>query len=846
MKIFIPLLFLVAATEFAFSQPTTPGNPSAKKAIAATSTAAPSPAKGGPKPYKEVITEKAISQTGLFTVHKVEDKWYFEIPDSLLNKEILAITRFVKSPAGSRSYGGEKVNEQTIRWEKGPSDNIFLRVITIINVATDSSQPIAQAVRNSNVDPIAAAFEIKAFGKDSNSVVIDVTDFFKLDNQPVSLSSDIKRRYTLGGISSDRSFISYIHSYPLNTEVRTVKTFSSSAAPGIPGFGSSSLPAADVAGAVTMELNNSFIMLPSVPMRKRLSDPRVGYFASEYSVYDDKQQKVQTSTFIHHWRLEPKESDMAAWKKGELVEPSKPIVFYIDPATPKQWRSYLIAGINDWQPVFEKAGFKNAIQGKEWPENDSSMNLEDARFSVIRYFASDIENAYGPNEADPRTGEILTSNIGWYHNVMKLLHDWYMIQVGAVDPRARKMVFDDSLMGTLIRFVSSHEIGHTLGLRHNMGSSSQTPVEKLRDKAWVEANGHTASIMDYARFNYVAQPEDGIGPRGLYPRIGPYDYWAIQWGYKIIPNSKSAEEDKKILNKLIIDSLKANPRLWFGGEGQSLDPRSQTEDLSDNAMKAGEYGIRNLKKIIVSLPEWSREEADTYENLEDIYSQLIGQFSRYMNHVAKNVGGIYETFKSVEQPGDVYTPTPKLIQKQAVAFLHNQLFETPYWLLDKNILNKISSPVSTEMIANTQGNTLSSLLSSSRLFRMEVMSDRFGKTEVYTPDNLVSDLEKGLWKELDGIKSIDPFRRNLQKQWVDIMISLMNPVQPSLPAGLPRGLILLFGTDIKNTDIPSIARGHLTALRIRIIAASNYSSDKESKYHLQDLAERIRQALNPR
>jgi hypothetical protein len=846
MKRFIILLFLIALSCIGYTQQNPTNQPTAKKTTPSSTPTSPVTQKSGPKPYKEVITEKAITQTGLFTVHKVEDKWFLEIPDTLFNKEILAITRFVKSPAGSRSYGGEKVNEQTIRWEKGPSDNIFLRVITIVSVAHDSSQPIAMAVRNSNLDPIAAAFDIKAYGKDSASVVIDVTDFFKLDNQPVSLSSDIKRRYSLGGISADRSFISYIHSYPLNTEVRTVKTFSSSAGPAIAGFGSTSLPAADVAGAVTMELNNSFILLPSVPMRKRLSDPRVGYFASEYSVYDDKQQKVETSTFIHHWRLEPRESDIERWKKGEVVEPKKPIVFYIDPATPKQWRPYLIAGINDWKPVFEKAGFKNAIEGREWPEKDSSMNLEDARFSVVRYFASDIENAYGPNEADPRTGEILTSNIGWYHNVMKLLHDWYMIQVGAVDPRSRKMVFDDSLMGTLIRFVSSHEIGHTLGLRHNMGSSSLTPVEKLRNKAWVEANGHTASIMDYARFNYVAQPEDGIGPKGLYPRIGPYDYWAIQWGYKNIPDSKSAEEDKKILNKLIIDSLKSNPRLWFGGEGQSLDPRSQTEDLSDNAMKASEYGIRNLKRILVMLPVWTYEEADTYENLEDMYTQLIGQFSRYMNHVAKNVGGIYETFKSVEQVGDVYEPTPKIIQQQAVTFIQTQLFQTPYWLMDKNILNKISSPTSTEMVANTQSNILSSLLSTSRLFRMEIMSDRFGKNTVYTPDNLITDLEKGLWKELNSTKPIDPFRRNLQKQWVDIMISLMTPVQPTLPAGLPRGLVLLFGADIKNTDIPSLARGHLTTLRTRILNSALRSSDTESKYHLQDLAERIRQALSPK
>lgn len=847
MKSIVCLLVCLAFTGICFPQQTPAGN-TAKKTVAVPTPTSPGSLKNGPKPYKDVITDKAVTQRGLFTVHKVEDKWYFEIPDSLFDREILTITRFDKTPAGSRSYGGEKVNEQTIRWEKGPADNVFLRVMTIVSIAPDSSQPIAQAVRNSNLDPIAAAFDIKAYGKDSGSVVIDVTDFFRLDNLPVSLSPDLKRRYNLGGISSDRSFISYIHSYPLNTEVRSVKTFSSSAAPSGFSFGnaSTSLPAADVAGAVTMELNNSFIMLPATPMRKRIFDPRVGFIASEYSVYNDKQQKVETSTFIHRWRLEPKSEDLDRWKRGELVEPKKPIIFYIDPATPKQWRAYLIAGINDWQPAFEKAGFKNAIIGKEWPENDSTMNLEDARFSVIRYFASDIENAYGPNEADPRTGEILTSNIGWYHNVMKLLHDWYMIQTAAVDPRARKMIFDDSLMGTLIRFVSSHEIGHTLGLRHNMGSSSQTPVEKLRDKAWVEANGHTASIMDYARFNYVAQPEDKVGPKGLYPRIGPYDKWAILWGYKMIPDTKSDEEDKKILNRWIIDSLKANPRLWFGGEGQNFDPRSQTEDLGDNAVKASEYGILNLRRIILQLPVWTREESDVYENLDDMYTQLIGQFSRYMNHVTKNVGGIYETFKSVEQPGDVYEPTPKSLQEQSVTFLHKQLFETPYWLLDKKILNKISSPSTGELIANTQGSILNSLLSTSRLFRMDVMSDRFGKAIVYGPDDLVTDLEKGIWKELGSTQAIDPFRRNLQKQYVDILISLMNPAQPVIPPGLPRGLIVFFGADTKNTDIPSIARGHLVVLHNRISSSANISTDKLSKYHLQDLAEKIKQALNPK
>jgi hypothetical protein len=379
-----------------------------------------------------------------------------------------------------------------------------------------------------------------------------------------------------------------------------------------------------------------------------------------------------------------------------------------------------------------------------------------------------------------------------------------------------------------------------------MGSSSLTPVEKLRDKAWVEANGHTFSIMDYARFNYVAQPEDHIGTKGLISRIGPYDKWAIQWGYKGIQGTKTAEEDNKVLNRWIIDSLKSDPRLWYGGEGQNLDPRSQTEDLSDNAVKASEYGIRNLKKITLQLPEWTKEEADTYENLEDMYSQLVIQFGRYMSHVTKNIGGIYETPKSVEQPGEVYEPTPKSIQELSVGFLQNQLFKTPYWLLDKNILNKISSPSAAEMVTNTQNSVLNSLLSSSRLFRMEVMTERYGKTVAYGPDDLLTDLEKGLWKELSQRGAIDPYRRNLQKQYIDILINLMSPAQPVIPAGLPRGLLLFFGADIKNTDIPSIARGHLTVLHRRILASANISRDKLSKFHLQDMAAKTDQALNPK
>lgn len=820
--------------------------PAGAPATPPAGTSAGAKPEAGPKKYSDVITEKAITHHGLFTVHKVDEKWYFEIPDSMFNKEVMAITRFSKVAGGGGVYGGEEANEQTILFQRGPNNNVFLRAVTLISTA-DSTNEIYKAVTNSYVNPIAAAFDIKALGKDSASVVIDVTDFFKGDNQVISINAFTKRRLSLTGLASDRTYIQSIHTYPINTEIKTVKTYMSMPNSGAVPFGAgpTPLPAADAAGAVTLEMNTSFILLPKNPMVKRKFDPRVGFFADEHTVYSDEQQKVEENTFIIRWRLEPKDEDLQKYRNGELVEPKKQIVYYIDPATPKQWRPYLIAGVNDWQKAFEKAGFKNAIVAKDWPEGDSTMSMEDARFSVIRYFASDIENAYGPEVHDPRTGEILESHIGWYHNVMKLVHDWYMIQTAAVDPAARKMKFDDTLMGQLIRFVSSHEIGHTLGLRHNMGSSSRTPVELLRNKAWVEANGHTASIMDYARFNYVAQPEDNITEAGLFPRIGDYDKWAIKWGYTLT-GAKDEEADDKIVNKWVIDSLRANPRLWFGTETNPYDPRSQTEDLGDNNMKAGEYGIKNLKRIMLQLPEWTKEEADKYDNLQDVYGQLAGEYTRFMYHVLKNVGGIYETPKSVEQPGDVYEPTPKNLQKDAVAFLNAQLFETPYWLVDKNVLDKFSNPVSNDVVASVQLNTLNSLLGASRLSRLAISSMRFGTANTYQLDDMLSDVKKGIWSELTTKKPIDNYRRNLQKTYVEDLIGILNPQASVSIPGLPASLAALLTTNVKNTDVPSIVRAHLTQLRSDINAAIPLTTDKLSKYHLQDVSERIKRALDPK
>ncbi|MBS1564351.1 MAG: zinc-dependent metalloprotease, partial [Bacteroidetes bacterium] len=521
----------------------------------------------------------------------------------------------------------------------------------------------------------------------SQSTVLEWTELVNSDND-LFFFGPMKVRMSIGAYQADKSYLSDIRSFPMNTEIKTVKTYTK--APAAMQSVNGVVSAIGLPRPLTVELNTSIVLLPAVPMQPRYADRRVGYFSSEYTDFDADPQGVKKITMIERWRLQPRAGDMDKYRSGALVEPEKPIVIYIDPATPAKWVPYLIQGINDWQPAFEHAGFKNAIIGKTapTPQEDPSWSLDDARHSAIVYKSSAVPNASGPHITDPRSGEVLETHINWYHNVMKLLHDWYFIQTAAVDPRARHMEFDDSLMGQLIRFVVSHEVGHTLGLLHNFGASSATPVEKLRDKAWVEAHGHTSSIMDYARFNYVAQPEDNISESGLFPRIGDYDNWAIEWGYRLIPGAASAVEEKPVLNQWVITHSK-DRKYWFGNESDPDDPRSQNEDLGDNAMKAGGYGIKNLRRILGHLVEWTNEPNEDDENLQDMYRQLTMQLSRYIGHVVKNIGGSYENLKTVEQPGPVYEPVPAALQHEAVLFLNEQVFATPEWLLDKKLVSRI-------------------------------------------------------------------------------------------------------------------------------------------------------------
>ena len=811
----VAVLFLLTGfVDNSFGQTRKEKREAAEKAAAAAAAPKQDPKpklkKGEPKPYNEVITKDAVSDDGLFQVHKIDDKYFFEIPNDLLGRDMLMVSRIAKTASGI-GFGGGKTSTLMLRWERY-ENKILLKIIST-QVTADDSLPISEAVKNSNLDPILASFQVEALSKDGNGVVIDASSLLTSDIKPLGLPQRNRTQYKVSRMDNDRSYVTRVSSYPENIELRHVKTYLA---------GDS--PSSREDGAITIEMSNSMILLPAVPMQRRLYDERVGWFARGTTDYGLDVQQSKDVRYLDRWRLEVRDEDMAKFRRGELVVPKKQIVYYIDRATPEKWVKAIKDGIEDWQVAFEAAGFKDAIIAKTppTPEEDPDWSPEDVRYSVVRYLASPIPNANGPHVSDPRSGEILESDINWYHNVMTLLRRWFFVQTSAINPDAQSPEFDDEVMSRLIRFVSSHEVGHTLGLPHNFGSSNAYPVDSLRSAEFTKKMGTAPSLMDYARFNYIAQPEDeGVA---LMPEVGVYDKYSIAWGYRPILDANSPEAELPTLRKWIEDK-NGDPLYRYGRQGNSNDYTAQSEDLGDDAMKASDYGIRNLKIIMNNLKKWTYVPGSDYTELEEMYGEVQSQFNRYMGHVGRYVGGVKEDYKTVDQEGAVYTHAPKAKQKEAVKFLNDQLFNTPKWILDNEILNRLQDDGAVTAMKSMQVRTLNSVLEPRKLGRV-IENEALNGKAAYGMLELFSDVRDGIWSELSAGKTIDTYRRNLQSGYIDRMETLMK--------------------DTSQSDISSVARAELKTLQARIKAAIPRTSDRMSKIHLEDALEKVNNILDPK
>jgi hypothetical protein len=774
------------------------------------------------KPYDKVITKDAKSEGGIFTIHKIKDKVYYEIPARELGKEFLWDSQIARTALGV-GYGGQDLGSRVVRWVRH-DNRVLLRSVSY-EVVADRRLPVARAVQAANNDAIIMSFFIDALGKD-DAPVIEVSKLFTTEVPEFSPRPRLRAR----GFDASRSFIERAVSYPQNIEVEASQTFTSPIEPptfqqGPPQPPNPFLGTGMAPGSATVLMHYSMVKLPEDPMMPRLFDERVGYFSVRQTDYGQDEHRAPRRRYITRWRLDKKDPS------AQVSEPVKPITYYIDPATPTKWVPYVKAGIESWQPAFEEAGFKNGIIARDapTPQQDPNWSPEDVRYSVVRWLPSTIENAVGPHIHDPRTGEILNADIQFYHNVMNLARDWYFVQAGPLDPRAKTLPLPDDLMGLLIKYVVAHEVGHTLGFPHNMKSSSLYPADKVRDREWVKTMGHVATLMDYSRFNYVAQPEDKIDPIDLIPKIGPYDRWATMWGYKPIPGAKTPDQEKKTLDEWTRQQDKTPWYRFSTHNSRGSDPGENTEAVGDaDAIKSTGLGLKNLARVANMLLSAASHDGEPYEDLGELYNRMMGQWVLELNHVAVIVGGFDSQEKYAGQEGVIFTPVPREKQAAAVRFLNEHAFATPKWALNPQILRRIEPDGALDAVRTSQMRVLGTLLSGPRIERLVEQEAMEGRA-AYSPPQFLADLRKGIWSELEsGNVQIDAFRRNLQRGYIELMADRLNGRAPA--------------TD----DQRPLMRGELRGLNAEIARAMLRTTDRETRLHLEDTRDQIARALDPK